>query len=71
VAEGDRHGTHGRDDVYGALGDKIDSLTVRAQTEAFHAMLRELYSPEEAELIVKMFTLARSSGSRRRWIRRN
>ena len=39
-------------DVYGALGDKIDSLTVRTpQTEAFHAMLRELYSPEEAELM--------------------
>ena len=48
-------------DVYGALGDKIDGLTVRTpQTEAFHAMLRELYSPEDAELIVKMpFTLAR------------
>ena len=48
-------------DVYGALGDKIDSLTVRTpQTEAFHAMLRELYSPEEAELIVKMpFTLSK------------
>jgi ferredoxin len=48
-------------DVYGALGEKIDSLTVRTpQTEAFHAMLRELYSPEEAELIVKMpFSLAR------------
>jgi len=30
-------------DVYGALGDKIDSLTVHTpQTEAFHTMLREL-----------------------------
>jgi ferredoxin len=47
-------------DMYGALGDKIDNLTVRTpQNEAFYAMLRELYSPEEAELIVKMpFTLS-------------
>lgn len=42
-------------DIYGALGDKIDNLHVRApQTEAFYAMLRELYSPEEAELVVGM-----------------
>ena len=47
-------------DMYGALGDKIDSLTVRTpRNEAFYAMLRELYSPDEAELIVKMpFTLS-------------
>ena len=42
-------------DIYGALGDKIDNLQVRTpQTGAFYAMLRELYSPDEAELIVKM-----------------
>ena len=42
-------------DVYGALGDKIDGQHVRTpQNEAFYAMLRELYSPDEAELIVRM-----------------
>jgi ferredoxin len=42
-------------DLYGALGDKIDGLAVHTpQTEAFHAMLRALYSPEEADLIVRM-----------------
>ncbi len=42
-------------DIYGALGEKIDNLHVRTpQTEAFYAMLRELYSPDEAELIVAM-----------------
>ncbi len=42
-------------DIYGALGEKIDSLSVRTpQTKAFYAMLRQLYSPEEAELIVAM-----------------
>jgi ferredoxin len=47
-------------DIYGSLGGKIDSLSVRTpQTETFHAILRELYSPEEAELIVQMpFTLS-------------
>ena len=42
-------------DLYGALGEKIDGLTIRTpQTATFLAMLRELYSPEEAELIVRM-----------------
>ena len=42
-------------DIYGPLGEKIDSLAVRTpQTEAFYAMLRQLYTPEEAELIVAM-----------------
>jgi hypothetical protein len=42
-------------DIYGPLGEKIDSLSVRTpQTEAFHAMLRQLYSTEEAELVVQM-----------------
>jgi ferredoxin len=47
-------------DIYGSLGEKIDNLTVRTpQTETFRAMLRELYSPEEAELIITMpFTLS-------------
>ena len=47
-------------DVYGALGDRIDGLQVRTpQNAAFRAMLRELYSPDEAELIVGMpFTLS-------------
>jgi len=42
-------------DIYGPLGEKIDSLSVRTpQTKAFHAMLRQLYSTEEAELVVAM-----------------
>jgi len=47
-------------DIYGALGEKIDNLAVRTpQTKAFHAMLRQLYSPDDAELIVRMpFTLS-------------
>jgi ferredoxin len=47
-------------DIFGALGDKIDGLPFRTpQTETFQAILRELYSPEEAELIVSMpFTLS-------------
>jgi hypothetical protein len=46
--------------IFGALGEKIDSLAVHTpQTRAFHAVLRELYSPDEAELIVGMpFTLS-------------
>jgi Fe-S-cluster-containing hydrogenase component 2 len=47
-------------DIFGALGEKIDSLAVHTpQTRAFHAVLRELYSPEEADLVVGMpFTLS-------------
>lgn len=47
-------------DLYGALGTKIDQLTVRTpQTETFYEILRTLYSPEEAELVVRMpFSLA-------------
>jgi len=47
-------------DIFGELGAKIDGLSMRTpQTETFHAILRELYSPEEAELIVRMpFTLS-------------
>lgn len=47
-------------DFYGALGEKIDNLTVRTpQTETFRALLRALYSAEEAELVARMpFTLS-------------
>jgi len=42
-------------DVYRKLGKKIDNLTMRAPwNETFHAILRELYSTEEADVIVKM-----------------
>ena len=42
-------------DIYGPLGKKIDGMSVRTpQTEAFHAMLRQLYSEKEAELVVQM-----------------
>jgi Pyruvate/2-oxoacid:ferredoxin oxidoreductase delta subunit len=42
-------------DVYQKLGKKIDNLTMRAPwNEAFHAILKELYSPEEADVVVKM-----------------
>ena len=46
-------------DVYRNLGKKIDSLTFRAPwNETFHALLKELYAPEEADLVAKMpFTL--------------
>ena len=42
-------------DIYGALGEKIDNLHVRTpQNEAFYAMLRVLYSADEAALITSM-----------------
>jgi Pyruvate/2-oxoacid:ferredoxin oxidoreductase delta subunit len=42
-------------DVYRKLGEKIDKLTVRAPwNETFHAILKELYSAEEADVVVKM-----------------
>ncbi|MGB2769488.1 MAG: 4Fe-4S binding protein [Candidatus Zixiibacteriota bacterium] len=42
-------------DMYRKLGRKIDNLTVRAPwNEAFHAILKELYSTDEADLIAKM-----------------
>ena len=42
-------------DIYRRLGKKIDSLTVRAPwNDALYAILKELYSPEEAEIIVRM-----------------
>lgn len=47
-------------DVYRRLGKKIDGLTVRTPwNETFHAVLRELYTPEEADIVVMMpFTLS-------------
>ncbi|MEI6669164.1 MAG: 4Fe-4S dicluster domain-containing protein [Acidobacteriota bacterium] len=42
-------------DVYRALGKKIDGLTLRAPwSETFHQLLKELYSAEEADLVVRM-----------------
>jgi hypothetical protein len=46
-------------DIYRRLGEKVDNLTFRTPwNETFHAILRELYAPEEADLVVRMpFTL--------------
>jgi Pyruvate/2-oxoacid:ferredoxin oxidoreductase delta subunit len=46
-------------DVYKKLGVKVDSLSFRTPwNETFHAPLKELYAPEEADLVVRMpFTL--------------
>jgi NAD-dependent dihydropyrimidine dehydrogenase PreA subunit len=42
-------------DIYRKLGKKIDHLSVRAPwNDTFHAILKELYSAAEADLIVKM-----------------
>lgn len=42
-------------DIYRQLGGKIDNLTVRAPwNDAFHRMVKELYSEEEADVVVKM-----------------
>lgn len=47
------HGTDGH--LYRKLGDKIDGLTVRAPWDGtLHKILAELYSPEEAEVVIKM-----------------
>ena len=41
--------------VYRALGKKIDNLTVRTPwNETFHSILKELYTTEEADVVVKM-----------------
>ena len=46
-------------DIYRKLGAKIDNLTYRAPwNETFHALLKELYAPGEADIVVRMpFTL--------------
>jgi Pyruvate/2-oxoacid:ferredoxin oxidoreductase delta subunit len=42
-------------DLYRKLGKKIDGLSARAPwNETLYAILKELYTPEEAELIVRM-----------------
>ena len=42
-------------DVYRKLGRKIDGLITRAPwNETFHAILKELYTAEEADLVVRM-----------------
>ncbi|MBW2216783.1 MAG: 4Fe-4S binding protein [Deltaproteobacteria bacterium] len=42
-------------DIYKKLGKKIDKLSVRAPWNAsVHAILKELYSPEEADFVIKM-----------------
>jgi len=42
-------------DVYRKLGSKLDGLTMRTPwNETFYTILKELYSPEEADVIVKM-----------------
>jgi len=42
-------------DVYRQLGRKIDGLMTRAPwSDTFHAIVKELYSTNEADLIVKM-----------------
>lgn len=47
-------------DIYLSLGEKIDSLTVRAPwNDALHSILAEQYSPEEADVVINMpYTLA-------------
>lgn len=42
-------------EVYRELGKKIDSMSARAPwNEAFYAILKELYTPEEAEVVIRM-----------------
>ncbi|MBN2179133.1 MAG: 4Fe-4S binding protein [Deltaproteobacteria bacterium] len=42
-------------ELYRDLGEKIDGLMMRApQNERFYAILRELYSEEEADVVIKM-----------------
>jgi len=45
----------GKEVLYRELGKKIDGLTVKTPwNETFYAILKELYTVEEADLIVKM-----------------
>ena len=42
-------------DLYTRLGEKIDHLSIRVpNNEAFYAILKEVFTPEEAELVVTM-----------------
>jgi Na+-translocating ferredoxin:NAD+ oxidoreductase RNF subunit RnfB len=47
-------------DVYRSLGNKIDNLNVRAPwNETWHSLLKELYTPEEADTVARMpYTLS-------------
>ncbi len=50
-------GHTGAKDIYQELGDSLDSLTTRTPgNKAFQAIITELYTPEEAEFIVRMPT---------------
>ncbi|MBW1795184.1 MAG: 4Fe-4S binding protein [Deltaproteobacteria bacterium] len=45
----------GKENIYTKLGQKIDSLQTRAPwSKAFYEILKELYSTEEADVVVKM-----------------
>jgi Pyruvate/2-oxoacid:ferredoxin oxidoreductase delta subunit len=42
-------------DIYKELGVKIDNLAFRTPwNETFHSLLREIYAPEEADLVLRM-----------------
>ena len=42
-------------DIYRKLGQKIDNLTVRVPwNTSVHTILKELYSPDEADFVIKM-----------------
>ena len=47
-------------DVYQRLGKKIDGLTIRTPwNETFHSILKELYTGQEADVVVSMpYTLS-------------
>jgi hypothetical protein len=49
-------------DVYRQLGRKIDGVGMRAPwNDAFYAILKELYTEEDAELIITNFNQTRIS----------
>jgi len=56
-------------DLYRRLGKKIDQLSTRAPWNAsLHAILKELYTSEEADVIVRMpygFSTLKRNASRR------
>ena len=55
VAAGDSMGHLVGKDIYRRLGKKLDGLAVRTPWNAeLHAILKELYSEEDAELLVRM-----------------
>lgn len=44
-----------QDEMYRSLHRKIDNLTVRAPwNDTFHTLLKKLYTPEEADVVVRM-----------------